>query len=81
MELEKKENHGMAFHERGLRNFVPWYVSSHNSASNVGLSNLIMEVLKASLSAFAREEYSFLRADVSIFRSYLMVLFFSPLAC
>ena len=76
IEEERDEQHCMLYHERGLRNFRPWSVHKSNSASNLGLMNIITDIHKVSLAATARGEYTFVRVDVSIFRSWCMYVFF-----
>jgi hypothetical protein len=59
--------------EKGVKNFYPWFVSKHNSASNEGHLNLMVTILVACRQIMATGKYGFVRMDITLFVQWLRV--------
>ena len=61
-------------HTRGLRNYRPWFVSHHNSASNFGTANLVTKIVEYALDRL-QKGYIFIKCDGDIWMKILRVGF------
>lgn len=57
---------------RGLSNYRPFKVSKHNSASNEGLANIFIQMIKLTVEVI-QKEYFYLRVDVDLFMKLIRV--------
>ena len=71
---ERIKERFLSYHDRGLRDFLPYAVTPHNSASNIGSANMFADVLRGASYALKRREYPFIRVDVAIYMKWLMVI-------
>lgn len=58
---------------RGLSNYRPFKVSKHNTASNEGLANIFIQMIKLT-SDVVQKEYFYLRVDVDLYMKIIRVM-------